>query len=103
MKRYIHISMMAVVAAFFVISCGSANKKAEKQGHVHGDETHVHNEETHTHGDEIHSHENESTIPAGQEDFVVGDSIPADSLKQDSLNHDHEHDHDHDHEHGHHH
>jgi hypothetical protein len=101
MKRFVYSSLMFLMSSFLVMSCGSGNKKAGEQGHVHGEETHVHGEETHTHGDETHMHGNEDAIPYGQEDFVVGDSIRVDSLKQDSLNHGHDHDHDHDHPHQH--
>jgi hypothetical protein len=101
MKRFIYLSLMFLISAFLVISCGSGNQKTEEHSHVHGEETHVHGKDTHTHGSETHSHENGERIPYGQEDFVVGDSIQADSLKQDSLNHDHDHDHDHDHPHQH--
>jgi hypothetical protein len=94
-------SLMIAVLMAIVISYGCGNKKAKETGHSHGPDTHEHGEGSHTHGSGTHFHENEAGIPYGQEDFFMGDSLHTDSLKHDSLDHNHSHGHDHSHGHSH--
>ncbi len=85
MKPYIYIVILAAIYSFLISSCGTGRQPDANQpdaSHTHDDNTH----DGHTHNGHTHYHEHTE-----QEEFVVNDSLNADSVKK---QHDHDHKHD---------
>lgn len=87
MKRILFLLTIVTYLAFTTASCRNGKKQANEQTHEHGETTHVHDGTEHTH----------DSVPAGQVEFTVTDSLAAKDSAEKAHDHAHEHGHDHQH------
>ena len=89
MKRFMFLLTIVTYLTFTIASCRNPKSKD-------GAQTHEHDETTHVHDGTEHSHSHDS-IPAGQVEFTVTDSLAAKDSAEKAHDHAHEQGHDHQH------
>ena len=87
MKRILFLLMIVTYLAFTTASCRNPKKQDAAQTHEHGETTHVHDGTEHSH----------DSVPAGQVEFAVTDSLVAKDSAEKAHEHAHEQGHDHQH------
>ena len=87
MKRILFLLTIVTYLAFTTTSCRNPKNKDAAQTHEHGETTHVHDGTEHTH----------DSVPAGQVEFTITDSLAAKDSAEKAHEHAHEHGHDHQH------
>lgn len=87
MKRIIFLLTVVTYLAFAATSCRNPKNKDAAHTHEHGGTTHVHDGTEHTH----------DSVPAGQVEFSVADSLTAIDSAEKAHDHAHEQGHDHQH------
>ena len=89
MKQIVFLLIIVMYLAFATTSCRNPKNKDAAQTHEHGETTHVHDGTEHS-----HSHD---SVPAGQVEFTVTDSLAAKDSAEKAHDHAHEQGHSHQH------